>query len=128
MFPPHVIPTFTSPRRFGIPVDGPLPGCHALGMAYLGNLTCRDCGLTFTSRWGSFEGADEYRCAFDHVVHVDPDSGTVLAVDGVGDGRTLIELRGRCPRCAAELATGLLPACPVCGGRDHDVLLAGTIG
>lgn len=110
------------------PVDAAPPGCHALGMAYLGNLTCRDCGLTFTSRWGSFEDADEYRCPFDHVVHVHPHSGTVLAVDGEIDGRTLVELRGRCPRCTAELATGLLPACPVCGGRDHDVLLAGTIG
>jgi hypothetical protein len=98
-------------------------------MAYLGNLICSDCGLTFTSRWGSFEGADEYRCESDHVVHVDPGTGTVLAVDGdAADGRTLFQLRGRCPTCRAELATGLLPACPVCGGRDHQVLLAGTIG
>lgn len=98
-------------------------------MAYLGNLICGDCGLTFTARWGSFEGADEYRCTNDHVVHVDPHSGTVLAVEGsVGDGSTLIELRGRCPMCAGELATGRLPSCPICGGRDHDVLLSGTIG
>ena len=98
-------------------------------MAYLGNLTCRDCGLTFTSRWGSFASADEYRCSNDHVVHVEPRSGTVLAVDGnAGPGRTLVELRGRCPACATELATGRLPCCPVCGSRDHDVLLSGTIG
>ncbi|HEX2295124.1 MAG TPA: hypothetical protein VHN37_07430 [Actinomycetota bacterium] len=98
-------------------------------MAYLGNLTCRDCGLTFTSRWGSFEAADEYRCANDHVVHVERGSGTVLAVDGcTARPRTLVELRGRCPACATELATGRLPSCPVCGGRDHDVLLSGTIG
>lgn len=98
-------------------------------MAYLGNLTCRDCGLTFTSRWGSFASADEYRCANDHVVHVEPHSGTVLAVDGgAGRGQTLVELRGRCPECSTELATGLLPSCPVCGGRDHEVLLSGTIG
>jgi hypothetical protein len=98
-------------------------------VAYLGNLTCRDCGLTFTSRWGSFQDADEYRCDRDHVVHVEPLSGTVLAVDGdIADGRTLIELKGRCPRCATELATGQLPACPVCGGRDHEVLLSGTLG
>jgi hypothetical protein len=97
-------------------------------MAYLGNLTCRDCGLTFTSRWGSFEGVDEYRCEQDHVVHVQPDSGAILAVEGTcADGWTLISLRGRCPECATELACGLLPSCPVCGGRDHDVLLAGTL-
>lgn len=98
-------------------------------VAYLGNLTCRDCGLTFTSRWGSFESADEYRCENDHVVHVEPHSGTVLAIDGApGRGHTLVELRGRCPACSTELATGRLPMCPVCGGRDHDVLLSGTIG
>jgi hypothetical protein len=101
----------------------------AVDMAYLGNLTCRDCGLTFTSRWGSFAGADEYRCESDHVVHVEPRSGTVLAVDGdVCDGRTLVELRGRCPSCSSELATGRLPRCPLCGSRDHDIHLAGTIG
>jgi hypothetical protein len=98
-------------------------------MAYLGNLICRDCGLTFTSRWGSFEGADEYRCEHDHVVHVEPYSQTVLAVEGdIADGRTLVDLRGRCPWCDTELTTGRLPCCPVCGGRDHDVLLAGTFG
>ncbi len=98
-------------------------------MAYLGNLTCRDCGLTFTSRWGSFELADEYRCARDHVVFVEPASGALLAVDGEpADGRTLLELRGRCPLCATELITGRLPSCPVCGGRDHDVLVEGTLG
>ena len=98
-------------------------------MAYLGNLTCRDCGLTFTSRWGSLASADEYRCSNDHVVHVEPDSGEVVSVDGcLGRPVTLVELRGRCPVCSTELATGRLPSCPVCGGRDHDVLLAGTIG
>jgi hypothetical protein len=98
-------------------------------MAYLGNLTCRDCGLTFTSRWGSFEGADEYRCESDHVVHVEPATGAVLAVDGgIAAGATLVDLRGRCPECRTELACGLLPCCPVCGSRDHDVLLAGMLG
>jgi hypothetical protein len=98
-------------------------------MAYAGNLVCRDCGLTFTSVWGSYPSADEYRCSNDHVVHVEPRSGTVLAIDGVArGGRTLVQLRGRCPDCATELATGRLPSCPVCGGRDHEVLLAGTIG
>jgi hypothetical protein len=99
-------------------------------MAYVGNLTCGDCGLTFTSRWGSSFGADEYRCANDHVVHVEPASGQVLAVDGASraaDMKTLVELRGACPRCATELATGLLPCCPVCGSREHEVLVEGTI-
>jgi hypothetical protein len=99
-------------------------------MAYLGNLICRDCGLTFTARWGSFEGADEYRCDNDHVVHVHPETGTILAVDGdlpPGQRRTLPELFGHCPACHSELATGLLPSCPVCSGRDHQVLLAGTM-
>jgi hypothetical protein len=99
-------------------------------MAYLGNLTCADCGLTFTSRWGSMDGADEYRCEHDHVVMVDQESGVVLAVEGaaVTGPNTLLSLRCRCPLCSAELATGLLPRCPICGGRDHDVALAGTIG
>ena len=98
-------------------------------MAYLGNLICDDCGLTFTARWGSFEGADEYRCENDHVLHVHPDSGNVLAIDGdVADGSTLASHRGRCPLCSTEVATGRLPACPVCGGRDHQILLAGTLG
>jgi hypothetical protein len=98
-------------------------------VAYVGNLICEDCGLTFTARWGSFEGADEYRCSNDHVVHVEPVSGTVLAVDGLpSDGRTLVALRGACPTCREELATGLLPGCPVCGGRDHQVLLDGLYG
>ncbi len=98
-------------------------------MAYLGNLTCQDCGLTFTARWGSFERADEYRCANDHVVHVEPSSGTVLALDGdYFDSPTLLELHGRCPMCETELATGRLPCCPICHSRDHEVLLAGTIG
>lgn len=100
-------------------------------MAYAGNLTCRDCGLTFTSRWGSVSHADEYRCANDHVLFVDPESATVLAVDGHGfppGAGTLVELRGLCPVCGTEVATGLLPCCPVCGGRDHEVLLAGEVG
>ncbi|MGH2752987.1 MAG: hypothetical protein ACRDLB_01010 [Actinomycetota bacterium] len=98
-------------------------------MAYVGNLSCRDCGLTFTSRWGSTEDADEYRCAADHVVLADRTSGRIVAVDGtLGDGRTLVELRGLCPRCDSELGTGKLPRCPVCGSRDHDVILAGTLG
>lgn len=98
-------------------------------MAYLGNLTCQDCGLTFTSRWGSYEDADEYRCDNDHVVFVHPATTTVMAIDGeLADGRTLVELRGGCPACGAELRTGLLPVCPVCGGRDHEVLVEGTLG
>lgn len=98
-------------------------------MAYLGNLTCRDCGLTFTSQWGSVTGADEYRCGRDHVVMVEPHSGEVLTVEGGAMvDASLFSLRGRCPRCATELATGRLPRCPVCGSRDHDVALAGTIG
>ncbi len=99
------------------------------GMAYVGNLICSDCGLTFTARWGSFDEADEYRCGNDHVLYVHPETGTVLAIEGdVGDGRTLVDLTGNCPLCATEVATGLLPSCPVCGGRDHQVLLAGTLG
>ncbi len=98
-------------------------------MAYLGNLTCGDCGLTFTARWGSYDGADEYRCARDHVVHVEPCTGTLLALDGdTTTPATLAELRGTCPRCGDELATGRLPLCPVCGGRDHDVAIAGFFG
>jgi hypothetical protein len=80
--------------------------------------------LTFTSRWGSVAGIDEYRCERDHVVMVEVASGDLLAVDGASiDGATLVALRGRCPKCATELAAGLLPSCPVCGGRDHEVLL-----
>lgn len=95
-------------------------------MAYLGNLTCRDCGLTFTARWGSFEGADEYRCDHDHVLYVSQESSTILATDGdIGDGSTLADLRGRCPLCGTEVASGLLPRCPVCSSRDHEVLLGG---
>lgn len=98
-------------------------------MAYLGNLTCSDCGLTFTARWGSFDGADEYRCDHDHVVHVDPGTGTLLALDGdLIEAPTLLELRGLCPVCETELVTGQLPACPVCGSRDHDVAIAGSYG
>lgn len=97
-------------------------------MAYAGNLTCRDCGLTFTSRWGSARNADEYRCANDHVLFVDTESKTVMAIDGHPlDAGTLVDLRGLCPLCGTEVATGLLPVCPVCGGRDHDVLLAGEV-
>jgi hypothetical protein len=96
-------------------------------MTYSGNLTCDGCGLTFTARWGSLPGADEYRCEHDHVVLAEAGSGTVLSVEGSPTGGyTLVELRGRCPLCDTELAAGRLPACPVCGGREHDVLLSGT--
>lgn len=94
---------------------------------YMGNLTCRDCGLTFTARWGSVRGADEYRCENDHIVHVEPHSGALLG-PGCRDGRTLLDLRGRCPACSSELATGLLPSCPVCESRDHDVAVDGVVG
>lgn len=98
-------------------------------MAYLGNLTCGDCGLTFTARWGSFEGADEYRCENDHVVHVHPESGSLLALDGdYIDAPSLLELRGMCPLCETELRTGVLPSCPVCGSTDHEVSIAGSFG
>lgn len=103
-------------------------------MAYLGNLTCEDCGLTFTARWGSYQGADEYRCENDHVLFVEIETKTVLSLDGApihsgpGQARTLVDLNGMCPACATELATGRLPGCPVCGGRDHEVLLEGTLG
>lgn len=97
-------------------------------MAYVGNLTCSGCGLTFTARWGSFDGADEYRCTNDHVVHVHPASGTLLAVDGdVTPPATLVDLRGACPLCREELRTGRLPSCPVCGGREHGVAIAGEL-
>ena len=97
-------------------------------MGYAGNLHCNGCGLTFTSRWGSVTGADEYRCENDHVVLVRP-SGEVVAVEGApAAGLTLLSLRGRCPLCGSELASGMLPACPVCGGRDHDVTLEGRFG
>lgn len=96
-------------------------------MRYVGNLTCGDCGLTFTARWGSNEGVDQYRCERDHVVEVDR-AGYVVTVDGMPlSGSTLAELRGRCPLCSTGLATGLLPACPVCDGRDHDVAIGGTL-
>ena len=98
-------------------------------MAYLGNLCCTNCGLTFTARWGSLPGADEYRCVNDHVVFVDPASGTLLAVDGdITEAPTLPELRGACPTCGSERATGRLPRCPVCGGRENQALIAGSFG
>jgi hypothetical protein len=94
----------------------------------VGNLICSDCGLTFTAQWGSFADADEYRCEKDHVVHVDPHSGAILAVDGESvEETTLVDVLGRCPLCDTELATGRLPSCPVCSGRDHQVILAGTL-
>jgi hypothetical protein len=121
MVPPHTHVT--------LEIAGWFAACDASRMAYLGNLICQDCGLTFTARWGSFEGADEYRCDNDHVLHVDPSSGTVLAVDGdISDGRTLVDLFGKCPVCSTEVASGQLPSCPICGGRDHQVLLSGTLG
>lgn len=93
---------------------------------YSANLTCRDCGLTFTARWGSSRRADEYRCENDHVVWVDPSTGEVL--QPAAAVVTLAELRGRCPGCSSELATGLLPACPVCQNRDHDVATQEVVG
>lgn len=98
-----------------------------MAMAYVGNLTCRDCGLTFTAQWGSVRGADEYRCDNDHVVPVDPDTGTILGLDP-NVAVTIVDLRGRCPACSSELATGLLPRCPICEGRDHEVSLGGLLG
>jgi len=99
-------------------------------MAYVGNLTCRDCGLTFTDQWGSTHGADEYRCLDnDHVVFVCPDTGTILGGPEMAPTeRTLADLFGRCPACSSELVTGRLPRCPVCSSRDHDVSLAGVVG
>lgn len=99
---------------------------HTGRMAYYGNLTCRDCGLTFTARWGSVDGADEYRCDQDHVAFVDAKWGTLLALDGgPGSGQTLAELRGLCPHCHTELASGRLPRCPICSSRDHEILISG---
>ena len=98
-------------------------------MTYLGNLTCSDCGLTFTSRWGSVPGADEYRCEHDHSVQASSTSGVIVLVEDTPvEGPSLADLRGLCPLCRTELASGLLPQCPVCGGRDHDVRLDGTLG
>ncbi len=97
-------------------------------MAYVGNLSCRDCGLTFTSWWGPYDRTDEYRCLNDHVLHVDKDGGRILTIDGSPVARgTLYDNKGRCPECRSEMRTGLLPCCPVCGGRDHEVLLEGTL-
>lgn len=101
-----------------------------VGMAYVGNLTCRDCGLTFTDRWGPVNGADEYRCeANDHVVLVCPETGQLMASATHNmTGRTLADVFGRCPVCQSDLVTGLLPSCPVCNGRDHDVAVGGVLG
>jgi hypothetical protein len=96
-------------------------------MTYSGNLTCGDCGLTFTAHWGSLPGADEYRCETDHVLLVEATGGRVLTMDGSPTGGfTLVDLRGLCPLCGTELAAGQLPACPVCGSREHDVLPSTT--
>lgn len=96
-------------------------------MGYVGNLACRDCGLTFIAAWAGGAGVDEYRCPADHVVETSAVDGTLLRVDGSSFAPiSLAELRGRCPICSEELATGLLPRCPVCGGRDHDTLVEGT--
>jgi len=87
---------------------------------------CTDCGLTFTAERGPLPEADEYRCESDHVVLVEAANGRVLTVDGSPTGGfTLVELRGLCPLCEKELEAGQLPACPVCGGRDHQVILSG---
>lgn len=102
-------------------------------MAYAGNLTCGDCGLTFIARWGSVGGADEYRCASDHVLFVSSETKEILTVDGsarapgAGTGATLLDFKGLCPLCDTEVATGLMPLCPVCGGRDHDISQHGVI-
>ena len=69
---------------------------------------------------------DEYRCEKDHVVEVSAVSGELLAIQGVAASGSLTSVRGHCPLCAGELATGLLPRCPVCGSRDHEVLVEGT--
>lgn len=99
-------------------------------MAYVGNLTCRDCGLTFTDQWGSTRGADEYRCLDnDHILFACPDTGRILAGTSlVPTERTLVDLLGRCPACSSELVTGRLPRCPVCSSRDHDVAVGGVLG
>ena len=98
-------------------------------MAYIGNLSCRDCGLTFTAQWGPARGADEYRCENDHVVNAHPETGALLGAAGRHrPGATLADLFGRCPVCSSELATGLLPRCPVCSSRDHDVSVGGVVG
>jgi hypothetical protein len=95
-------------------------------MGYVGNLTCRDCGLTFTATWAGGAGVDEYRCSEDHVVEIGAADGMLLRVDGARFAEvSLVELRGRCPICSEELATGLLPRCPVCGSRDHDAFVDG---
>ena len=85
-----------------------------------------DCGLTFTSRWGSLGHADEYRCENDHVAlrgsDVDGPPGDRWELDGRRDTRRsarslppvrfgarhrsatpLPRLRGPGPRGAAEL-------------------------
>jgi len=103
------------------------PVCNPFFVGYIGNLTCQSCGLTFTASWAGGAGVDEYRCAEDHVVEVSTVDGMLHRVDGSRFAPiSLVELRGRCPICGLELATGLLPKCPVCGGRDHDVLVDGT--
>ncbi len=98
-------------------------------MAYVGNLTCDDCGLTFTARWGSYPEAQEFRCSYDHVVLVEDATGIVLTtVDGdESPPQTLVDLRGQCPLDGTELRAGLLPRCPICGSRDHDVAVAGLL-
>jgi hypothetical protein len=54
------------------------PVCHPFSVGYLGNLTCRDCGLTFTASWAGGAGVDEYRCANDHVVEIGSADGMLL--------------------------------------------------
>jgi hypothetical protein len=62
------------------------------------------------------------------VLHVHPETGTILTVDGNPFGRsTIYEVHGLCPWCETEIASGLLPACPVCGGRDHRTSIEGQL-
>ena len=55
-------------------------------MAYVGNLICRDCGLTFTSRWGSTEDADEPAAVVSTVEFGD------IAEEGAGQLEVLHEV------------------------------------
>jgi hypothetical protein len=109
--------------------EAPRRSWHSVDMGYLGNLTCRDCGLTFTAGWGGGRSLDEYRCELDHVVIAQASTGEVVSIEGAAprDDSDLVELRGLCPLCSSELAAGRLPRCPVCGGRDHDILISAVV-